>query len=336
MKLVLLVLSVFVALPLYAEEFNAGFVEGLWYDNDHLFAGEQTRIYVAIRNHTGADLTGTVEFFDNDKRIERNNVSALDGRIIESWADWVPAYGTHTITATLSRIELHKIGSSTQAVEVVSALAEDVIFVDYDTDKDGVGNEDDTDDDGDGVPDQDEEENGTDPLDANDPEQNDVTNDDSNIQEEENQTDDSSDKEHTSSHEPQGLEQFLTESRADSVLGSVTQTVNNTKKKLDEYRASRNADHATTSTSSAQGTSSGDVQEYGNGFGEVTRSKEEDRGFLASVLDFAKTLLKSIYTLILFLLSLYLAHPILVQLTLLFLILFLIYKLAKRYGSRPQ
>ena len=124
-----------------AQEFNAGFVQGLWYQDKVMFVDTPTRIYVAVRNNTGADLTGTVEFFDNDNKIERNNISALDGRIIESWADWTPTYGEHTITATISRIELHQVGSSTQAVEIVSASASDTFFVDYDTDNDGVGNQ---------------------------------------------------------------------------------------------------------------------------------------------------------------------------------------------------
>ena len=156
--------ALFVPVPVYAQEFNAGFVQGLWYDTETIFADKPVRIYIAIRNNTGADLTGTVEFFDNDKRIERNNVSALNGRIIESWADWTPSFGTHTLSATLSRIELHVVGSSTQAVEVVSALAEDTFFVDFDTDGDGIGNEDDKDDDGDGKSDKEEIEAGTDPL----------------------------------------------------------------------------------------------------------------------------------------------------------------------------
>jgi hypothetical protein len=162
----------FLAIPLcvsYAQEFNAGIVQGLWYSQDTVFAGDTVRIYVAIRNNTGSDLSGTVEFFDGDKRLERKNVQALDGRIIESWADWTPTYGTHTLSANLARTELHKVGSSTQAVEVTSALAEDVLFVDYDTDKDTIGNEDDADDDGDKISDAQEKQNGTDPLVANTP-----------------------------------------------------------------------------------------------------------------------------------------------------------------------
>ena len=150
-----------------AQESNAGIVQGLWYSNEVVFAGETTRIYVAIRNNTGSDLTGTIEFLDGEKKLERKQVQALDGRIIESWADWTPSYGTHTLTANLSRTELFAVGSTTQEVEVVSVTTSDTLFVDYDTDKDGTGNQTDTDDDQDAISDADEIKNGTDPLVAN-------------------------------------------------------------------------------------------------------------------------------------------------------------------------
>ena len=71
----------FCATTASAEEFNAGIVQGLWYSQEDIFAGDTVRIYVAIRNNTGSDLTGTIEFKDAEKPIDRKNVESLDGPI---------------------------------------------------------------------------------------------------------------------------------------------------------------------------------------------------------------------------------------------------------------
>lgn len=341
--------------PVFGQEFNAGFVQGLWYGDKEVLAEKTIRVYVAIRNNTGADLTGTVEFFDNDTRIERNNVSALDGRIIESWADWTPSYGEHTLTATLSRTELHTVGTSTEAVEVVSTSAADIVFADLDTDNDGIGNNNDTDDDGDGVSDAQEKQDGTDPL-VSDESDEDTAESTDTDDEESGSTSDNTEPETTQSSDPEGLEQFTNEGRTDSTLSSVTDVVNNSKKKIDSYRAKRNVktpDAIVNETidkapiisqikipdeETDQSTTTA-AEIFKQGFGTVTREqteKKQDEGFFATVLSLATTLISSIYTFALYLVSLYLGHPIVVQLTLLFLILYLLYKVAKRLGQRDN
>lgn len=360
MKWVVPILFLMITPILHAQEFNAGFVEGLWYDHETVFADEPTRVYVAIRNNTGADLTGTVEFFVDDTRIERTNVSAINGHIITSWADWTPSYGEHTISATLSRIELHKVGSSTEAVTITSALAEDSIFVDYDTDKDGTGNKEDEDDDGDGITDTQEKKDGTDPLDPKDPApepepENEEETTGEETEETEGEDSDESKKDGSSSHPtdrsangPEGLEQYLTESRADTALTSLTQSINTTKKRIDDYRDTRNQSlRETTQTmdeiveaveeeDNVEATTTDAVKTNESGFGEVTTSKNKDVGLLVKLLEAVRQLIALLYTFMLFLVSVYLGHPVIVQLTLLFLILFIIFKLAKRLGQRPQ
>lgn len=340
-----------------AQTFNGGFVEGLWFYDTAVFADVPTRIYVAVRNNTGADLTGTVTFYDNDTRIERTSISIVNGRLIESWADWKPSYGEHTVRVELSNIKLHTVGSSTETVDDASALAEQDIFVDYDSDGDGVGNEDDTDDDNDGYTDTQEKKHGTDPLDPNDPlpeEETDAASESSKSEDSETNSDTSEDtaiNRSTLGEGPYGLEQFLNNNRADTALTSITNTVNTTKKRLDAYRASRSgggsegdvdaeeslrdSSASSTNTTTSSPTSSTPVNE--DGFGEVSRSKaqkEKNSGFIGGAIDIAVRAIDSVYTLLLFLLSLYLAHPVVVQLTLLFLILFLVYKIAKRLGKR--
>ncbi len=326
---ILLLLLLFPFFSAGAEEFNAGIVQGLWYSDETIFEGDTVRIYVAIRNNTGSDLSGTVEFKDGQTRIERQNVQALNGRIIESWADWTPSYGTHTISATLSRIALHAVGSSTQEVSLTSTLADDTFFVDHDTDDDNVGNEGDTDDDDDGISDVQEQKNGTDPLTK---ETAVVTTED---RREDSHEEDST-AEDESANEPEGLERYLAESPAEDVLSSVTTFINDAKENLDGYRAER-AEKKQASTTAP------DVN--GDGFGAVTRSSSSESSsfkelsltdFFASVFNLAKALFDAGYTLLLAALSFVLAHPVLVQLGILLLILFLLIKLAAQFGRRPK
>jgi len=356
-----------------AQELNAGFVQGLWFDTDTIFVGDTVRIYAAVRNNTGADLTGTVEFRDDDSRIGRKSVSALNGRIVESWTDWEPTYGEHTITATLSRVELQRVGSAGEDIEVTSELAGHTVFVDYDTDGDGVGNAEDADDDGDGIDDESEEENDTDPLNPDDPEQEEINTADA--EDTDSATNKDTDDEDTVSKkngaggngsEPQGFEQFLTENRASYALSSVTNIVNELKRDLDRYRDYRNVvadaettsaaeshsdsaalvstsssatsskDIATSSTISSSTTST-DIVTNKSGFGDVSRSSDKsDVGFLTKMTELLRSLIEGLYTFTLFILSLYLAHPIIVQVTLLLLILFFIYKIARYLGQRQQ
>lgn len=335
------------ATPVLAEEFNAGIVQGLWYSQETLFAEQPVRIYVAIRNNTGSDLTGTVEFYHGDTRIDRVSVSALDGRIIERWTDWIPTHGEHTISATLTRTKLHTVGESSETIEVTAALSEDTVFVDYDTDEDGIGNKNDLDDDGDGVSDIDEKTNGTDPLQYDEPPtpESKVESPKESESESSIDTNNGSNSEVSVNSSTSGLEQYLTPSRADTVLSSVTQLVTNSKEKLDNYRHSRAVQNGTADPIVEEV----DVNE--NGFGEITRTtdsknksksvKEKPKaqkpnGFLGDIFTFVGTILNGIYTGILTVLSFALGHPIFIQLFILFAILFGLYKTAQKMSRRPQ
>lgn len=347
----LLILFILPVTTLAEQEFNAGFVKGLWYSNEKVFAEKPVRMYVAIRNNTGSDLTGTVEFFDNDKKIDKKSVQALDGRIIESWADWTPSYGSHTILATLTRIELSSAGSSTKAIEVTSSLAEDIIFVDYDTDNDGIGNEEDTDDDGDGISDIQEEEDGTDPLVKEVPAAQEVEEDDETT---ENTETEKPTKTQSSDGSPSGLERYLTTSPAETALASVTNVINNAKTNLDSYRetrAQKQADALAEANKPA-------VNE--DGFGEIVRTSKDaneiqmpgflkpaltqdgeekkikGEGFLDKTMTLIGTVFNAIYSVILSALSFILGHPAFVQLGILILILFLLIKLASKAAHRPK
>ena len=321
---------------------NAGIVQGLWYDQETFFVGDAVRVYVAVRNNSGADLSGTIEFFVNGERIERNNIDALDGRIVESWGDWEPQYGTSTISATLSRTEISSTASGTEAVTVTSALAEDTIFVDRDTDGDNIGNVTDEDDDGDGIVDTED----TEPLVFNRPTQRTTSEDVSADTTGENEIDSDTEirSDASDDSEPVGLEQFLTPSRADSALENLTDSINESKRRLDEYReqratASENTAEAGADPSPSQTIASSSGTTSPDGFGTITRtqsSETKNTGWLDTIWQFIATAASMVYTLILALLSWILGNPSLVQLLLLFIILYTIYRLAKKFGSRPS
>lgn len=345
--------------PALAQELNAGFVQGLWYGSNNVFADQQTRIYVAVRNNTGADLTGTVEFFDNEERIKRNNISALDGRIVESWADWTPTYGEHTITARISRTEIHKVGTSTESVEIVSTSASDTFFVDYDTDNDGIGNQDDEDDDGDGIDDEKEISDGTNPLDRNDPNSEDTNQEDNT---EENDVNEEYARKEDNNNDPQGLEKYVNGGQGDSILSSITSAINRTKRIIDSYRDERNQNdieetvieeeeaveeisvvETASSTNSINSTSSISlpIRSYKTVVIDMDQEKDKDLnqtddegGIFITLFDLIKNITSSLLTFVLFLLSAYLSNPAIVQITFLILILLLIYKIMKRLGGR--
>jgi hypothetical protein len=326
--------------PVSAQEFNAGIVQGLWYSQETVFAGQTVRIYVAVRNNTGSDLKGTVEFFDGEKRIDQESVSALDGRIIERWADWTPTYGEHTISATLSSTKLYTVGERTETIRVTSALAEDTFFVDYDTDNDGVGNKADIDDDGDGMSDAVEEVNGTDPLVFDEPTPEPVSDDTADSPNTSTSSDTQSSLS-TNLDTGEGLEQYLTPSRADTMLSSFTTLVNESKEKIDTYRQERAVENGTAEPIIE------DIEVNADGFGKIVRTtdtpketKEKPKvqkpdGFIGDIFGFFGAIFGGIYTGVLTILSFALGHPIFMQLFLLFGILLALYKVSQRMSRRP-
>lgn len=309
---------------------NAGFVQGFWYSTNSPFANEPVRIYVAIRNNTGADLTGAVTFFDNDTRLGSQAVTALDNRIIESWIDWTPSYGEHTLRAELSRVTLSAIGSTTKSIDVALGSAEETLFVDIDTDHDRLGNAIDLDDDADGISDESEHARGSDPLVAA---PNPTAASLSATSNDQTTTVPNTSPLHTNT--PTGLERYLAPSPVADILNSISETSAAAKAKLDTYRVNRvklvdTEATATASTSDAIGD---------NGFGSVTRSAAsptESKGMVARLTQAATSLGNILYTFSLFSLSWFLNHPGLIQVLLLFVILFIIYRTARHLGRRPR
>lgn len=320
----------------FAENLNAGFVEGIWYSNTPIIAGETTRIYVALRNNTDHDLTGTVRFNDNGTSIGSSNVSALPGRLVEAWIDWTPGYGKHKVTATISNVRVHAIGENPELAAVSDTLSEDATFADYDTDKDGIGNELDTDDDGDGVSDVDEVARGTNPLKA-DPIQKKESAPKSGEREKISTTTralpDSSTQ--SAALAEAGLETYIPENTAHEIVSTVTEKIGETKASLDAYRGKR-ADAIKEYFANSHPEPKSTIEVTPGSDATITRSKIETNGggFLLAVVDGGKALLRGFYSLILWLLSGALSHPALLELVFLLLIVYIIYRTARRLGRR--
>lgn len=142
----------------------------------------------------------------------------------------------------------------------------------------------------------------------------------------------------------------------DSTLSLITKGVNGTKRRVDDYRAQRNGtpvtetetvtvfDNSTTSSITTSISTTGDtVSSYAKvadnlklDINEVkeTKSGEGGNGYLKMIIDIAKGIFSNLYTLILFLISLFFSNPIVVQITLLLLILYILYKTIKRFGEK--
>lgn len=339
----LLILFSALVQPVQADELNAGFVQGIWYSQKDVFVGDTVRIYVALRNNTDTDLSGTIRFADGSTRIGNAYVSALPGRIVEGWVDWKPTYGEHTITASLTDVRSYEIGEDPTRATIESTLAEDILFVDLDTDSDRVGNATDTDDDEDGIPDTDEIARGTDPL---------VSTKTSEREEVATQKEKEALKEeveeeistHTDSYtsptnHTEGLEKFVGEGAIDSVLSTLTGTITEKKMSLDTYRSERknNLDQymqrdisTTTLTNTLNSTT--------NTLATITRSRinNDDAGFIEATVGAGQALISGLYTLILWLISNALGHPATLELILLVGILYVVYRTARRFGRRPR
>lgn len=144
---------------------NAGFVTGIWYSRLPFFEGETIRIYGAVQNRSGFDITGKARFFDKEKPIGENSFATLDGRLIEVWADWKAVQGEHSFSVEIVEAMKSQAGKKPEPITLSFPSSQtSQITVDKDTDGDKQGNQEDADDDNDGLSDKEELSRGTDPL----------------------------------------------------------------------------------------------------------------------------------------------------------------------------
>jgi hypothetical protein len=107
--------------------------------------GKFIRIYASVTNNSTEDLLGTVRFYDNNEQINGDQAISLFGNKTDDvFVDWKPNYGSHKITVKI--FPWDKDGDDPSNNEISRT-----IFVQQDTDYDGLPNDQDPDDDNDGV-----------------------------------------------------------------------------------------------------------------------------------------------------------------------------------------
>ena len=152
-----LIFLFFVGMFLFNGEFvfaesslNAGVVNGIWYSQFPFFAGDKVKINLAIQNQTNYGITGKVQFYDYNLLIGESDFSAGEGRLIVAQIEYKFTAGKHKISTKLADVKKSEFGKTSEEIILKSDSLEDSeVFVDTDTDKDGVGNVNDLDDDND-------------------------------------------------------------------------------------------------------------------------------------------------------------------------------------------
>lgn len=109
--------------------------------------GKFIRIYASVTNNSSEDLLGTVRFYDNDDQVNGDQAISLFGNKTDDvFVDWKPNYGSHKITVRIFPWDKDSDDPSNNEISRT-------IFVQQDTDYDGITNDQDPDDDNDGVTD---------------------------------------------------------------------------------------------------------------------------------------------------------------------------------------
>jgi len=151
MKKTLLTLGVFLlfSVPAYAAytgDISINYAP-IKFSEQYFLEGSNIRIYASTINSGNIDLLGTVRFFDNGKQIDGDQpVSIYVGKTDDVFVDWVPStFGTHRISAKIYPTKPDIDNPNNNWVV-------DEIYVERDTDHDGIPNQKDDDMDGDGVP----------------------------------------------------------------------------------------------------------------------------------------------------------------------------------------
>lgn len=114
--------------------------------------GTTVRIWASVQNNSESDLLGSVRFSTQDGVVGSDQpVSALAGSTDDVFMDWTPnAYGYHSVTITVYPWDTTSDDPSNNTVQKT-------VYVEMDTDYDGVANSQDEDDDNDGVIDEEDQ-----------------------------------------------------------------------------------------------------------------------------------------------------------------------------------
>jgi len=149
---------------------NAGFVPGpIWFSKYPVFVGDEVKIYTALYNNSEYGISGDLYFYNNNKEIGKANFKMpANSGAKDVWIEWIALKGDVEISAEMKNVLImdfqekknNNIGFQN------AQIAKSKIFIDFDNDKDGIGNIKDNDDDNDGVSDLTEIAEGTNPFEA--------------------------------------------------------------------------------------------------------------------------------------------------------------------------
>ena len=127
------------------------------FSKEEILDGDLVKIYARVFNTGDTDISGNVVFLDDNKEMaDPQPISVRANTYDDVFIDWRAKQGNHDI-----KVNIIRLNSSDDNTENNSTVKKGV-FVDLDTDSDGIGNEKDADDDNDGLSDEEETKIGTD------------------------------------------------------------------------------------------------------------------------------------------------------------------------------
>ena len=138
--------------PVLAQDFNRDLAleEGSIRTQNNVIVGRTVRIYATVKNNSDTDLFGTVKFYDEEHQEfigQDQPVSVVAGSTDDVFVDWeAKNVGSYPISARV--IPWEDEGDDPENNKTTTN-----IYVDIDSDGDGMPNSQDPDDDNDGVPD---------------------------------------------------------------------------------------------------------------------------------------------------------------------------------------
>ncbi|MDA3839625.1 MAG: hypothetical protein PF572_00915 [Patescibacteria group bacterium] len=147
---------------------NAGFVPGpIWFSKYPVFVDDEVKIYTALYNNSQYNISGELHFFNNEGFIGDTGFEMpANSGAHNVWIDWVAEKGEIEVGAEIKNVSI--INSIENIVADIdfkeTQIAKSKIFIDFDNDKDGIGNIADDDDDNDGKNDLAEIAEGTNPF----------------------------------------------------------------------------------------------------------------------------------------------------------------------------
>lgn len=151
-SLLVLLIGLQWAMPAMAQEFSKdlSLEDGSVRTEDYVIVGSTVRIYATVQNNSGQDLFGTVKFYDENRSEfigEDQPVSVIASSTDDVFVDWAAkSVGDYPISVRV--IPWDEEGDNPDNNKVATT-----VYVDLDSDGDGVPNRQDPDDDNDGVPD---------------------------------------------------------------------------------------------------------------------------------------------------------------------------------------